>query len=55
MLTCECGQVGSSAVLEVHSDWGSLGVCKLGLETGTCPEERGRVCLSKRTEELQTH
>ena len=31
MLTCEHGQVGSSAVLEVHSDWGSLGVCRLGL------------------------
>ena len=36
--------------MKVHRDRGSLGVCRLGLETLTCPEEWGS--LSMRTEEL---
>ena len=55
MVTCEQHQIGSSAVLKVHRDRGSLGACRLGLETLTCPEEWGRVCLSMRTEELSPH
>ena len=54
MVTCEGGQVGNGTDLEVHSDKGSLGVCRLGPETVTCAVECGSVCLSIRTEELPT-
>lgn len=55
MLTREHGQVGNSAVLEVHRDRGSLGVCRLRPEIVVCTEEWGRVCLGMRTEELLPH
>ena len=55
MLTCERGQVGSSAVLEVHSGRGSLGVAGLDWKQARALRRGGRVCLSMRTEELQTH
>ena len=46
MVTCESG---------VHRDQGSPGVCMLGVETVTYPEEWGKICLSMRTEELPPH
>ena len=55
MLTCEHGQVGSSAVLEMHRDRGSLGVCRLRQEIVACTEEWSGDCLSMRTEELLSH
>ena len=52
MVTCEQHKVGSSAGLEVHRYHGSLGVCRFGVETVTCPEEWGGVCLSMPTKEV---
>lgn len=50
MLTHEHAQVGSSAVLEVQRDQGSLRVCRLRPEIVMCTKEWGRVCLGIRTE-----
>ena len=52
MVTCERHKVGSSTVLEGQRYYGSLGVFRFGVETVTCPEEWGGVCLSMRTKEV---